>query len=587
MDYSRLVDVYEKLNKTTKRLEKTYIISEFLREVPSSGMEHVLLLLEGRVFPTYDGREIGVASRIMLKALNTATGISIDKIEKEWKKLGDLGLVAEELIKVKKQATLHSTKLTVKKVFENLRKLAGLEGQGTVERKTQLISELLTSAKPAESKYIAKTILNEMRIGVGQGSMRDAIVWAFFEKEIGVKYTKEMNDIEVENRENYNKYLDAVQRAYDVTNEFSEVARIAKEKGLKGLESIEIKIGIPIQVMLALKTDTVEEAFENVGKPAAIEFKYDGFRIQGHKDENGKIRLFTRRLEDVTNQFPDVVEAVKNNIRAKRFIIDSEAVGYDRKTGKYLPFQSISQRIKRKYDIEKISDEFPVELNVFDIICYDGKSLLNEGFESRRKILEKIVKKAPKKITLSRYETTSSKEEVDRFFKMAIDAGNEGLMFKKLDAPYKPGARVGYMIKFKRIMETLDLAIVGAEWGEGKRSKWLSSYVIACLNEDGNLVEIGRASTGLKEKEEEGLSFMEMTKLLKPLIILDKGKEVRVKPNIIIEVGYEEIQKSPTYESGYALRFPRIIKIREDKGADEASTLDYVEKLYHGQNKSK
>ena len=587
MDYSRLVDVYEKLNKTTKRLEKTYIISEFLREVPSSGMEHVLLLLEGRVFPTYDGREIGVASRIMLKALNTATGISIDKIEKEWKKLGDLGLVAEELIKVKKQATLHSTKLTVKKVFENLRKLAGLEGQGTVERKTQLISELLTSAKPAESKYIAKTILNEMRIGVGQGSMRDAIVWAFFEKEIGVKYTKEMNDIEVENRENYNKYLDAVQRAYDVTNEFSEVARIAKEKGLKGLESIEMKIGIPIQVMLALKTDTVEEAFENVGKPAAIEFKYDGFRIQGHKDENGKIRLFTRRLEDVTNQFPDVVEAVKNNIRAKRFIIDSEAVGYDRKKGKYLPFQSISQRIKRKYDIEKISDEFPVELNVFDIICYDGKSLLNEGFESRRKILEKIVKKAPKKITLSRYETTSSKEEVDRFFKMAIDAGNEGLMFKKLDAPYKPGARVGYMIKFKRIMETLDLAIVGAEWGEGKRSKWLSSYVIACLNEDGNLVEIGRASTGLKEKEEEGLSFMEMTKLLKPLIILDKGKEVRVKPNIIIEVGYEEIQKSPTYESGYALRFPRIIKIREDKGADEASTLDYVEKLYHGQNKSK
>ena len=587
MDYSRLVDVYEKLNKTTKRLEKTYIISEFLREVPSSGMEHVLLLLEGRVFPTYDGREIGVASRIMLKALNTATGISIDKIEKEWKKLGDLGLVAEELIKVKKQATLHSTKLTVKKVFENLRKLAGLEGQGTVERKTQLISELLTSAKPAESKYIAKTILNEMRIGVGQGSMRDAIVWAFFEKEIGVKYTKEMNDIEVENRENYNKYLDAVQRAYDVTNEFSEVARIAKEKGLKGLESIEIKIGIPIQVMLALKTDTVEEAFENVGKPDAIEFKYDGFRIRGHKDENGKIRLFTRRLEDVTNQFPDVVEAVKNNIRAKRFIIDSEAVGYDRKTGKYLPFQSISQRIKRKYDIEKISDEFPVELNVFDIICYDGKSLLNEGFESRRKILEKIVKKAPKKITLSRYETTSSKEEVDRFFKMAIDAGNEGLMFKKLDAPYKPGARVGYMIKFKHIMETLDLAIVGAEWGEGKRSKWLSSYVIACLNEDGNLVEIGRASTGLKEKEEEGLSFMEMTKLLKPLIILDKGKEVRVKPNIIIEVGYEEIQKSPTYESGYALRFPRIIKIREDKGADEASTLDYVEKLYHGQNKSK
>src|SRR3989338_8824122 len=196
MEYSRLVEVYEELNKTSKRLEKTHIISEFLKEVSVEDAEHVTLLLERRVFPNYDPREIGIAARTMLKSLSAATGISIDKIEKEWKKLGDLGLVAEEIIKTKKQATLHSTKLTVKKVFENLRKLAGLEGQGTVERKTQLISELLTSAKPAESKYIAKTILNEMRIGVGQGSMRDAIVWAFFEKEIGVKYTKEMNDIE-------------------------------------------------------------------------------------------------------------------------------------------------------------------------------------------------------------------------------------------------------------------------------------------------------------------------------------------------------------------------------------------------------
>src|SRR3989338_6687853 len=205
MEYSRLVEVYEELSKTTKRLEKTHILSELLKEVSLEDAEHVMLLLEGRVFPNYDPREIGIAARTMLKSLSAATGISIDKIEKEWKKLGDLGLVAEELIKVKKQATLHSTKLTVKKVFENLRKLAGLEGQGTVERKTQLISELLTSAKPAESKYIAKTILNEMRIVVGQGAMRDAIVWAFFEKEIGVKYTKVLSVFEVENRENNNK----------------------------------------------------------------------------------------------------------------------------------------------------------------------------------------------------------------------------------------------------------------------------------------------------------------------------------------------------------------------------------------------
>ena len=587
MEYSKLVDIYEQLNKTTKRLEKTHIISEFLKDVSVDDMENVMLLFEGRLFPNCDAREIGVAARLMLKSLNVATGISVDKIEKEWKKLGDLGLVAESLVKTKKQATLYSTKLIVKKVFDNLRKLAELEGEGTVERKTQLIAELLTSAKPVESKYIVKTILGEMRIGVGEGAMRDAIAWAFFGSKIGVKYTKEGNDIEVEDREVYNKYLDAVQSAYDVTNEFALVAKAAKSKGLQGLENMQMQVGVPIQVMLALKVDTIEEAFETVGKPAAIEFKYDGFRIQAHKDEKGSIKLFTRRLEDVTKQFPDIVEFVKKNVKGKSFIIDSEAVGYNKKNGKYLPFQNISQRIKRIYDIDKISNDFPVELNVFDIIYYEGRSLIKEQFEKRRKLLEKIIVQKPKKIVLSKSKIVSDKKDVENFFKDAVDAGNEGLMFKALDAPYKPGARVGYMIKFKAIMETLDLVIVSAEWGEGKRSKWLSSYTIACIDENGNFVEVGKASTGLKEKAEEGLSFLEITKLLKPLIISEKGKGVKVKPKIVIEVGYEEIQKSPTYESGFALRFPRVISLRTmDKGPEEASTLEYVKKLYEGQKKT-
>ncbi|MBI1935332.1 ATP-dependent DNA ligase [Candidatus Woesearchaeota archaeon] len=586
MEYSKLVELYEELSRTKKRLEKTHIISEFLKEVSIDDMEHVMLLLEGRVFPSYDAREIGVASRLMLKSLSAATGISQNKIENEWKKQGDLGLVAEVLVKTKKQATLHSAKLTLKKVFDNIRKLAELEGQGTVERKTQLIAELLTSAKPLESKYIVKTILEEMRIGVGEGAMRDAITWAFFGKETGVSYTKDGNEIIVEDRDVYNKYLDAVQSAYDVTNEFAQVAKAAKSKGLKGLESIGMQVGIPVQAMLALKVDTIEEGFETVGRPCAIEYKLDGFRIQAHKDDRGNIKLFTRRLEDVTKQFPDVVQFVKKNMKGKSFILDSEAVGYSKKTGKYLPFQNISQRIKRKYDIGKISEDFPVEVNVFDIIYYEGKSLINEEFRKRRGLLEKIVKQEPKKIVLAKSKITSDKKEVEKFFKDAVNSGNEGLMLKKLDAPYKPGARVGYMTKFKAMMETLDLVIVGAEWGEGKRSKWLSSYAIACIDDDGNFVEVGRVSTGLKEKEDEGLSFMEMTRMLKPLVILEKGKEVKVKPKIVIEVGYEEIQKSPSYSSGMALRFPRIVKFREDKGAEEASTLDYVKKLYEGQKKS-
>ncbi|HLC50194.1 MAG TPA: ATP-dependent DNA ligase [Candidatus Nanoarchaeia archaeon] len=584
MEYSKLVDIYESLNKTTKRLEKVHIISEFLKDIDVDSMEHAILLLEGRVFPTYDQREIGIASRSMLKAMNLATGIDVEQIEKEWKALGDLGIVAERIVKGKKQFTLHSSTLTVKKVFENVRKLAELEGQGTVDRKTQLIAELLTSAKPIEAKYIVKTILSEMRIGVGEGSMRDAITWAFFGKDTGVKYTREGNDIEVENREVYNKYLDAVQHAYDMTNEFYEVAKAAKLNGLNGLASMCMKTGIPIKVMLSLKTDTIEEGFETVGKPAALEFKYDGFRIQAHKDESG-IKLFTRRLENVTSQFPDVVEAVKKNVDGKSFIIDSEAVGYNKKTGKNMPFQNISQRIKRKYDIEKMANDFPVELNVFDIISYNGQSMISDPFEKRRKLLEKIVKQEPKKIMLSKILITENEKDVEKFFKQAVEAGNEGLMFKSLSAPYKPGARVGHMVKFKSVMETLDLVITGADWGEGKRSNWLSSYAVSCINENGDFVELGRVSTGLKEKEEEGLSFLEMTRILTPLITKEQGKTVSVKPKIVIEIAYEEIQKSPSYTSGYALRFPRVIKIREDKGADEVSTLDYVEKLYNSQKK--
>src|SRR3989338_762941 len=559
MQYSKLVEVYEALEKTAKRLGKTYIISELLKKTPAEDLPVITLLLEGRVFPSWDSREVGVASRIILKAISAASGIEADKVEKEWKKTGDLGIVSENLIKAKKQSTLHSRELTVSKVFTNLRKLAELEGSGTVERKIQLISELLTSAKPNEAKYIIRTILQVLRVGVGQGSIMDAIVWAFFSDKIKLLYDNKDGNIEIGDREEYNKYADAVQKAYDVTNDFSPVAEAAKTKGLNGLKNMNLTVGVPIKVMLALKVDTAEKGFERAGKPAELEFKYDGFRIQGHK-KNNEIKLFTRRLENVTNQFHEVVGCIKNNISGKEFIIDSEAVGYSNKTNEYLPFQSISQRIKRKYDIDKIAKDFPVELNVFDIVYYDGKSYLNEPFEKRRKLLEKIVRQEKKKIVLAKNLVTSNAEKVEKFYEEAISLGNEGLMFKDLNAPYKPGARVGNMVKFKKERETFDVVITAAEWGEGKRAKWLSSYTVSCINEDGEFLEIGKVSTGLKEKDEEGLSFNKMTKMLRPLVMSEKGKEVKIKPSIVIEVGYEEIQKSPTYSSGFALRFPRVMR---------------------------
>ena len=583
MLYSKLVGVYEKLESTTKRLGHTYTISEFLKGISAEDLGTIILLLEGRVFPRGDEREIGMASKMMLKAIGVASGETKDRINSEWKKTGDLGTVSYNLIKKKKQHTLGSHELTMKKVLGNLRKLVTIEGMGSVDRKIQLVAELLTSAKPNEAKYIVRTILNDMRIGVGEGSIRDSIVWAFFGKELKVNYNKQENNIEIKDREKYNQYVDAVQRAYDIANDFTPVAEAAKKHGLKGLGEVTMSIGIPLKVMLALKVDDVEEGFERCGKPAEFEFKYDGMRMQIHRDNN-EIKIFTRRLENVTNQFPEVVDCVKKYVKENKVILDSEAVGYNKKTGKYLPFQSISQRIKRKYDIQKMSEQFPVEVNVFDIINYKGKSVINEPFIERKKIIKKIIKNVTKKIKVAKSIVTSNKKEVMDFYKEAIDSGNEGLMIKKLDAPYKPGARVGFMCKLKAERETFDLTIVKSEWGEGKRSNWLSSYSIACRDED-EFLEVGKASTGLKEKREEGLSFAEMTDLLKPLIKKEEGKEAILKPKVVIEVGYEEIQKSPTYSSGFALRFPRVVSLREDKGPRDTTTLDMIKDAYKRQKK--
>ncbi len=639
MKYAELVGLYEKLGGTTKRLEKTYFVSEFLKKVDIDDLQQIILLLQGRIYPAWDEREIGVASQMMAKAISAATGHSKEAINREWKRTGDLGDVAESLTKKKRQSTLFSGELTVKKVFENIRKLTEMEGAGSVDRKIRLIAELLTSAKPKEALYITRTILQDLRVGVGSGAMRDAIAWAYFPKVVGIflhcakchkyvpasskciecrhelkkKFSEEIKGFKAKNvleiksadelknlekydfvlaeeekiaRAAYNKILDSVQQAYDLSNDFAEVAKKAKLHGLKGLCGVSLKIGVPVKVMLALKVDSINEGFDAVGQPADFEFKLDGFRIQVHKDGKG-VQLFTRRLDDVTKQFPDVVDYVKKHVKANFVILDSEAVGFDPKTERYKPFQRISQRIKRKYEIDKMTKELPVELNVFDVISYNGKNMIDEPFKERRKVIEKIIKPAKRKIVVVKNLVTDDEKKAEEFYKESLRAGNEGVMIKKLDAPYKPGARVGFMLKYKPVAEPLDLVIVGAEWGEGKRAKWLSSFTLACRRGD-DFVEMGKVGTGIKEKAGEGVSFKELTKLLKPLITKEKGRSVDVKPEIMVEVAYGEIQKSPTYSSGYALRFPRVIRLRHmERGPHDAVTLKYVKYLYEKQKKRK
>jgi len=592
MDYSLLSDLYESLESTSKRLEKTKILSDFLKDCPKDEVDKVMLLVQGLVFPKSDERKIGVASKLIVKALNIATGIDTNSIEKSWKKTGDLGLSTEELIKKKKQHTLFSEDLTVDKVFKNIQKLATIEGIGSTDTKLKIIAELLTSAKPKEARYITRTVLEDLRVGLGEGTLRDAIAIAYYERK-GNKLDLDSKDPSFGGGSDLTKIRDSVQQGYDITNDYAIIAKMIIDDDIEILNTLKLNTSRPVKVMLAQKAKDVKEAFEMVGRPAAIEYKYDGFRMLIGKDGD-KITIHTRRLENVTNQFPDVVKVVKEHVKTESCIIDGEAVGYDPKTKRYVPFQNISQRIRRKYDIEQLAKDVPVELNIFDILYLDGESTIKKTFQQRRKIIEKIIIEKPQHIRLAVQTVTHNDEDADKFYHQSLNAGNEGVMFKSLDTPYKPGSRVGSMVKLKPVMETLDVTIVKAEWGEGKRAGWLTSYTVAIYDEDTDeYLEIGKFGTGIKEKKEELaegeanneniVSFDELTEAIKPNILSEDGREVTVRPNVVVELKFEEIQKSPSYSSGYALRFPRLVRIRADRSPNEASTLRQVEGFFKEQ----
>jgi DNA ligase 1 len=557
MKYSNLCKVYKELEESPSRLKKTEIISDFLKKLKKEDKD-IIYLLQGKVFPDYSTEELGISDRLCIKALVKASGETENKIIERWKKIGDLGEVAEQEIQKKKQGTLFSTNLTTDKVVYNLRKLPTLTGDGTVERKISLISELLTSAEGIEAKYIIRTLLNDLRIGIGAGTMRDSIVKACFPEE------KRKEAIEL------------VQSAYDKTTDFALVFEKASVSE-KELVDVTLSPGKPLKVMLYLKEKTIEDGFARVGKPCLIDYKYDGFRMVITKTKENKIKIFTRRLDEVTNQFPEVVKYIKEYVKGDSFIIDSEAVGFDSKTKKYLPFQSVSQRIKRKYHIEELSVRFPIEVNVFDILYYNNKNLLKTPLKERRKIIEKIVPEKNFKIKPSEAIITDDLKKAKEFYEKALLDGEEGVMMKDLNAPYKPGARVGFGVKVKPLDNEFDLVIIKGEYGTGKRAGWLTSFTVACKNR-GELLEIGKVSTGLKEKEEEGLSFKELTKKLKPLIKSEHGRDVEIKPEIVVTVIYQNIQKSPTYSSGYALRFPRITRLRPDRSVEDIASLHEVEK---------
>ena len=554
MEYATLAAVYRSVEATQADTEKTAALADLFRDAGDL-LPVVVRLARGKVYPRYAATDLGVSSSLTQAAVEKATGVDANRIEEWWKETGDLGAAAERAVAERTQRTLASTPLTVERVHDTLRELAEYEGAGSQERKVDAVAGLVSDADPAEARFVVRTALGHLRIGVGDGTVRDALATAF---EVPV---------------------DAVERAHQLTNDVALVAETARDEGEAGLHELDVELFRPAEAMLARAADDLEAGLADVGTgdTAYLEVKYDGARVQLHKDGDD-VRVFTRRMEDVTAQFPDAVEAIRAGVDTDRCILDGELVGYDPDTGDPVAFQRFSKRIKRKYGVEELAAEIPVTLHLFDCL-HDGDSLLGEPLAARLDRLDALIDPIPGDIERARHLTPDGPDAAETFYREALSAGHEGVMCKNPEAAYTPGRRVDTMAKVKPTMEPLDLVVTRAKYSEGRRSEQLGRLYLACYDADRDaLREVGRLSTGYTDEE-----LAALTERLEPLIRERDGRDVDLDPEVVLEAEYEEIQESTEYGSGYALRFPRFLGVREDLAPTDAETHERVERLYEEQ----
>ncbi|MDR3063743.1 MAG: ATP-dependent DNA ligase [Methanobrevibacter sp.] len=548
MNFKEMVKVFEELNGTTKRLEKTKILSDFFSKLDSKTLSQAILMALGSVFPPYSEEETGIADKLLISAVSKVLGISKSLVQDEIRETGDIGIACERLYKSKTQQTFFSKVLTINFVFESIRKLSTISGSNSQSKKISIILELLSSASPAEAKYISKLIQEHLRLGIADGTVRDAISQAF----------------------TINK--DVIDRAYMLSNDLSLVGQVSKEKGETGLLELNLVPGRPVKPMLAKLAEGIESSVGEMGE-AICEIKYDGIRIQIHK-HGDEISFFTRRLENVTNAVPEMVEVVKNGFPDEDFIIEGEMIAT--REGKPISFQNILQRVRRKYDIDKAIESVPLSLYLFDLLYYKIP-ILYEPLSFRRKKLEEVINLENEKINLSdKVDVTLENIHLaEDLFNKSIANNHEGIMIKDPKEPYIPGLRGKKMQKFKAEPETLDVVVVGGTYGLGKRSNFIGSYLLAIKDEDDSLKTIAHAGTGLSENQLE-----QLTHLMEKYKIKDVGTKIYVEPKIILEIAYSEIVKSPEYETGYSLRFPVIKRIREDKGIADIDTVERLVSMF-------
>ncbi len=557
MLYHELVEVYQDLDSTTKRLEKTSILASFLGKVGDEEPEIlsiVTLLSLGRIFPTWSEEELGIGAKLLMKAISMAVGVSPEVVENQMRETGDIGLAAEELYQRKSQVTLFSRPLTIGKVYSNLVKLAEISGNRAQFKKIDYLMELLSSASPLEAKYLTRTVLEELRVGVGEGTIRDAISQAF------------------------NIPQEVTERAHMLTNDMGLVAEVARMEGEEGLRQLTLKPGKPVKPMLAQLSPGIKASVEDMGW-AICETKYDGIRVQIHRNGD-TIDVFTRRLENVSNALPEIADYIKKSLPLEDFIVEGEIIAS--RDGKPISFQYMLQRVRRKYEVEKMISKVPLTLYLFDVLYYQ-RPVLDDPLKERRKILESIVKPNPGKLELSRQVkvTPEEIEKANELFEASINGGHEGIMIKDPNAPYMPGIRGKKMMKLKAEPETLDLVVIGGTYGNGKRAHLIGSYLMAIQDENNQLLPLAYAATGLDDK-----TLLELSQLAEPLIISKEGRQVKIEPSIILEIAFSEIVESPESEAGYSLRFPVVKRIRNDRGLDEIDTLNRIESIFKSSQKS-
>jgi DNA ligase-1 len=580
--YAVITEAYEKIEATTKRLEMTDLLVNLLKNTPKEIINKVVYLTQGKVYPDFVNLEIGVAEKLAIKALARASGRKESEIEEIVKKTGDIGETAQKFVGNKRQVTFFQQPLTVQRVYQTLDKMAKTSGSGAVDLKMALLAGLLADATPKEAKYIMRTVTGNLRLGIADMTVLDALAIAYG----GGK----------ENR----GYLE---RAYNVSSDLGRVAKIVSEKGLEGVKKFEISVGEPIRAMLCERLSSPEEILEKLGGKCIVEYKYDGERIQTHKKGN-EVTLFSRRLENISDQYPDAVKLVKKYVEAKDAILECECVAIDPDTGEMRPFQELMHR-RRKYGIKKAMEEYPVSLFMFDALCVNGKDLTLQPYPIRRKALEEVIKQSDR-VQIAKHIITDNVEELEKFFLEAIENGCEGLVCKSIakDSVYQAGARGWLWIKYKRdyrseMTDTVDLVVVGAFHGRGRRAGTYGALLLVAYNSEKDVFEtVTKCGTGFTDDD-----LAKLPKTMEKHVISRRHPRVKsiieadvwFEPVVVIEILGAEITLSPVHTcamnsirrgGGLAVRFPRFTgNYRLDKLAEDATTTSEIIEMYQEQLK--